>query len=150
MSKAPKRIRINRDDYYASLVGKTKDNRQFFITQPFVPGGSDFVACYLFDKSGDFLDAKIEDLGERSSGEPPGNALIENADVETIQKKLIDELGDVTFCDIKVCPFAHEFRGITFGLIAQAPEDDEDEWNVIAEPGDYMAFYPPWDGEYDT
>ena len=150
MSKPPKRIRINHDDYHASLVGKTQDSRQFFITQPFVPDGKDFVARYLFDKTGVFLDATIHDLGERKSGEPPGNALVENGVVEAMQQQFLSELGDVELCDIKVCPVSYEAHETTFGLIAQAPEEDDDEWNVIAEPGDYMAFYPPWDGDYDT
>ena len=150
MSKPPKRIRINHDDYYASLVGKTHDTRQFFITQPFVPGGKDFVARYLFDKDGTFIDAKIHDLGERASDVLPGNALLGNATVEAIQLQMLRELGDVKLCDIKVCPFTHESHGVEFGLIAQAPEEEDEEWNVIAEPGNYMAFYPPWDGDYDT
>jgi hypothetical protein len=150
MSKAPKRIRINHDDYYASLVGKTKDGRQFFITQPFVPGGNDFVARYLFDKDGAFLDAKIHDLGSRDSDVLPGNALMDDDRVETLQKEMLDELGEMKFGNIKVSPFEHDWNGVTFGLVAQAPEEDDDEWNVIAEPGDYMAFYPPWDGDYDT
>ena len=70
--------------------------------------------------------------------------------VASIQKQMLEELGDVKLCNINVCPFSHESRGVVFELIAQAPEDDEEEWNVIAEPGDYMAFYPPWDGDYDT
>jgi hypothetical protein len=41
-------------------------------------------------------------------------------------------------------------KGVNFGLVTQAPEDEDEEWNVIAEPGNYMAFYPPWDGDYDT
>ena len=150
MSKPPKQIRINHDDYYASLVGKTKDGRQFFITQPFVPGGRDFVARYLFDKGGNFLDAKIHDLGTRESDVLPGNALTDDDRVSMLQKELLEEIGDTKFCDIKVSPFEHEWNGVTFGLITQAPEEDDEEWNVIAEPGNYMAFYPPWDGDFDT
>jgi hypothetical protein len=150
MSKPPKRIRINHDDYHASLVGKAKDGRQFFITQPFVPGGHDFVALYLFDKDGAFLDANIHDLGKRDSDVLPGNALIDDENVETLQKRMLAELGVVRLGNIKVCPFRYESHGVIFGLIAQAPEEDDEEWNVIAEPGDYMAFYPPWDGDYDT
>jgi hypothetical protein len=41
-------------------------------------------------------------------------------------------------------------ESVTFGLVAQAPEEDDDEWNVIEEPGNYMAFYPHGDGDYDT
>jgi hypothetical protein len=31
------------------------------------------------------------------------------------------------------------------------PEDEDDEWAVEMQPGNYMAFYEPWDsGDYDT
>ena len=110
-----------------------------------------FIVRYLFDSDGRFLEATIHDLGQRSSGEPPGNALQENADAETLQQQLLAELGNVQFGNIKVRPFSHASNGTEFGLIAQPPEDDEDEWTVVAEPGNYMAFYSPWDdGEYDT
>ncbi len=150
MNKAPTRICIGHDDYHAKLVGRTRDGRQFFVTQPFVPYGHDFVARYLFDADGQFLNATIHDLGKRSTKEPPGNALYNNNDVESLQQKLLHELGEVEFCDINVVPFSHESHGTRFGLMAAPPEEDDDEWSVIAEPGNYMAFFPPWDGEYDT
>lgn len=150
MSKPPKYIRINHDEFYASLVGHTRDKKQFFITQPFVPCGHDFVARYLFDKAGQCIDVKLHDLGPRKTGEPPGNALFENSNAEAVQQKFLKELGDIEFGDIKVIPFSYESHGTTFGLIAQPPEEEDEDWTVIAEPGNYMAFYPPWDGEYDT
>jgi hypothetical protein len=151
MSDAPDVLTVGHDDWHAKLVGRTPDGRQFFITQPFEPGDKDFIVRYLFDSDGRFLEATIHDLGQRSSGEPPGNALQENADAETLQQQLLAELGNVQFGNIKVRPFSHASNGTEFGLIAQPPEDDEDEWTVVAEPGNYMAFYSPWDdGEYDT
>lgn len=150
MNRSPKKIRINHDDHHARLVGRTADKRQFFITQPFVPNGNDFVARYLFDKQGQCIDVKLHDLGPRTTGEPPGNALFENNDAATVQEKFLSELGNVDFRDIKIVPFSHKAFGTTFGLIPQPPEEVDEEWSVIAEPGDYMAFYPPWDGDYDT
>lgn len=150
MSESPDRICIGHDDYYAKFVGRTQDGKQFFITQPFVPYGHDFVVRYLFDQDGKFLNATIHDLGNRSTGEPPGNALLNHTNADALQKQLLDELGDVTFCDISVSPFSYESHETTFGLISQPPEEDDEDWTVIAEPGNYMAFFPPWDGEYDT
>jgi hypothetical protein len=42
--------------------------------------------------------------------------------------------------------------GTTFGLVPRAPdEDDEDgRWSVEMHPGNYMAFFEPWEGDYDT
>jgi hypothetical protein len=54
----------------------------------------------------------------------------------------------VTFRDIKVKPFAVEYYGEMMGLI---PSKCEDRWTVELLPGNFMAFWEPWDsGEYDT
>jgi hypothetical protein len=40
---------------------------------------------------------------------------------------------------------------VVFGLIVREPEESGDPWAVTVEPGDYMAFFAPWDsGVYDT
>lgn len=63
----------------------------------------------------------------------------------------LKELGEVTFTRIEVESFAIDRFGTTFGLIPREPEEDDDTWWVILEPGNYMAFTEPWDsGEYDT
>jgi hypothetical protein len=66
--KPPTLIAINHDDYHAQHVGRTTDGRQFFLTMPFEPkslnqDGSEFVALFLFDESGNLLDARIDDFG---------------------------------------------------------------------------------------
>ncbi|MCY3007019.1 MAG: hypothetical protein NTV29_13735 [Planctomycetota bacterium] len=86
-----------------------------------------FVAHYLFDKDGAFLDAKIHDLGSRESGVLPGNALMDDDRVATLQKELLEELVDTKFCNIKVSPFVQESNGVNFGLIIQAPEEEDEE-----------------------
>jgi hypothetical protein len=150
MNTPPQQIRINHDDFKARFVGHTQDKKQFFITQPFVPHGRDFVACYVFDEQGQCISVKIHDLGKRTDKILPGNALVESRDAEDIQRQFLLELGDVEFGDILVSPFSHDAHETTFGLVPRPPEEDDDDWLVTAEPGDYMAFYPPWDGEYDT
>jgi hypothetical protein len=60
------------------------------------------------------------------------------------------ELGDVSFESIEIKPFAIERHGVTFGLIPQEPEEPDEPWCVIVEPGNYMAFFSPWEGDYDT
>ncbi len=153
-NRAPKKIIINHDDYHAEFVGRTVDKRQFFLTNPFVPAldnspGREFLALYIFDADGNLLEAKIDDLGERENKVLPGNKLDPSFASSLIQTRLA-ELGKFSFRDIKVAPFRIERFGVEFGLISHAPEDAEDEWSVTVEPGDYMCFYPPWDGDYDT
>ena len=140
-------------------VGATADGRQFWITTPFQMAafddagvGRDFVALYLWDEEGAFISATVEQVAVRSEGSPlPGNSLGEDAYAAGIAR-MLERLGDVEYEDIEVAPFVFEFDGIEFGLIPTR-EDDEDgdvDWRVLAMPGDYMCFYPPWDGEYDT
>jgi len=39
----------------------------------------------------------------------------------------------------------------SFGLVPDELEDEDDELSISLMPGDYMAFYEPWDGgDYDT
>ncbi len=144
----PSRIAIDHDDYYAEHVGRTADGRQFFLTTPFEPGhhgeddGQEFVALYLFDPDGKFLEARIDAFGPRA-----------RMDRETRRAAYLGrlaELGKVTFTRIEIEPFALDRFGTTFGLVPRAPEGDDDTWWVTVEPGDYMAFSEPWDGVYDT
>lgn len=147
-AQAPKRIAIDHDDYHAEHVGKTADGRQFFLTTPFEatsnlhPGG-EYVALYLFDMRGNLLEAKIDDFGPRKS-------LDKDARRKLYEERL-EELGSVKFCRIEVAPFAVERFGTTFGLVIREPEDADDVWAVEVQPGNYMAFFEPWDsGVYDT
>ena len=147
MSK-PDLIAINHDDYSARYVGRTADGGQFFLTTPFVPamGGSagrEFVALYLFDSQGRFREARIDDLGTRAELEA-GRAR------RTFEQRLA-ELGEIEYGCIEVEPFQVERFGTTFGLLPSSPEDDEGVRHFTVEPGDYMAFFEPFDsGEYDT
>ncbi len=144
----PKLITITNDEYEAKFIGKTQDNRQFFLTTPFVPksdrtDGREFIALYLFDFQGNFLEAKIDDLGIREE-------MDDDYRISLFQSRL-DELGEISFQPIIIAPFRLEKFGTEFGFIVHKPEEMDEDWWVTVEPGDYMAFYSPWDsGDYDT
>jgi hypothetical protein len=147
----PSLIAINHDEYHAEHVGRTPDGRQFFLTTPFepaIPGkpgkpGCEFVALFLFDKDGRFLEAKIESFGPR--------ALQDDCRRREVYETWLRELGPVTFERIEVQPFEVERFGTRFGLIPRPPEEKEGRWWVELLPGNYMAFHEPWDsGDYDT
>ncbi|MGI8905213.1 MAG: hypothetical protein ACR2IE_01840 [Candidatus Sumerlaeaceae bacterium] len=148
MNGAPEYIEIEHDDYVAKYVGRTPDGRQFFLTEPFVPAtsaeqGREFLALYLFDQSGKLLNAEIRDLGTR------GN--VADSGCQETRDGLLTSLGTTEFARIRVKPFEVERFGVSFGLIPREPEDEDDEWAVEAQPGNYMAFFEPFDsGEYDT
>ncbi len=147
-SSKPEIIAIDHDDYHAEHIGRTKEGLQFFLTTPFVPaiGGKDgceYIALFKFDKDGILTEHCIDSLGPRGSYEQ---------DVRK-QKYLsrLSSLGEIEFCRIEVKPFSIKYNGVDFGLITREPEDEEDIWAVELLPGNYMAFFEPWDsGEYDT
>lgn len=144
----PEIVAINHDDYHAQHVGRTTDERQFFLTNPFVPAtggatGCEFIALYIFDADGCLLDARIDDLGPR--------ATLDHDAAERLYGQRLAELGEVRLERIQVHPFQVERFGTIFGLVLRAPEDDEDVWAVEVQPGNYMAFFEPFDsGDYDT
>ena len=145
---APRIIAIDHDDYHAEYVGRLTDGRQFFLTSPFDPAraghpGCEFVALYLFDSSGALLEAIIDSCG-------PREALDTDARVALRDQRLRD-LGAVSFERISVAPFVVERFGLSFGLVLRTPEEEDEEWAVEVQPGNYMAFFEPWDsGDYDT
>jgi hypothetical protein len=144
----PDRIAIEHDDYHAKHVGWTTDGRQFILTTPFQPArgnnpGGEFVALYVFDTDGKLLEAKIDELGPR--------ATMDREKARKLYDQRLKELGEVRFSRIEVAPFMVKRFGTEFGLVVREPEDEEDAWAVEMQPGNYMAFFEPWDsGEYDT
>ncbi|MER7281944.1 hypothetical protein ABT369_46680 [Dactylosporangium sp. NPDC000244] len=148
----PTRVAIDHDDYHAEFVGHTADGRQFFLTTPFRfasddDPGEEFVALFLFDAAGTFLEAHIDSLGPR--------ATLDRAHAQSVHDARLASLGPVTYGRIEVAPFSVDRFGTTFGLLlredTEFTEDGGDPWWVELEPGNYMAFASPWDsGEYDT
>lgn len=144
----PNRIAINHDEYAAKYVGRTTGGDQFFLTTPFVPQsrrgpGAEFVALYMFDAKGNFLDASIEAFGPRDDMDVTAR----NACVE----RFLSQLGEVRYERIEVSPFVVERFGVSFGLFSDDRDEGDDTLLYIMEPGNYMAFSEPWDsGEYDT
>ncbi len=144
----PERITIDHDDYHAQHIGRLGDGRQFFLTQPFRPArtddpGCEFVALFLFRSDGAFDTATIESFGPRS--EVDGDALV------PYTRELLASLPEPTFQRIEVRPFSVTKFGTEFGLITREPEEEGDAWAVELLPGNYMAFFEPWDsGVYDT
>jgi len=144
----PETITIDHDDYHAEFVGITSEGNQFFLTNPFEPASSDqegceYLALFVFDAAGSLIKSEIEVLGPRKS-------LNKSLAREKHAAKL-KSLGNVEYGKIVVKPFSVHQDGVDFGLIVRVPEEEEDVWAVELLPGNYMAFFEPWDsGEYDT
>ncbi len=139
----PKTIPILHDDYHARHIGKLGNGNQFFLTTPFSPAlkdeGCEFVATYIFDKSGVLIEHKIVSLGPRHK--------LDADHARRTYSQHLDELGEVEFTDIQIELFSIEVYDTQFGLIKRDPEE-----GLALEllPGNYMAFFEPWDGYYDT
>ncbi len=144
----PTLVAIDHDDYHAEHVGRTADGRQFFLTTPFEPAingsqGCEFVALYTFDQAGALLNAEIDSFGPRT-------AMDQGARMKLYEQRL-KSLGAVSLERIEVAPFSVERFGANFGLVLRHPEEEGDPWAVEVLPGNYIAFFEPWDsGEYDT
>lgn len=136
------------DESHAQHVGRTKSGQQFFLTTPFVPHGNgnagcEYVALYIFDGAGKLVESKIDSFGPRST-------MNHQKRKDTIDLRLY-ELGKITRERIIMQPFAVEHDGVKFGLVPKPPEHGEKSWAVEVMPGNYMAFFEPWDsGVYDT
>ena len=144
----PNLVAIEPDNHHAEHVGRTANGNQFFLTTPFDPAhggyeGCEFVALYVFDARGKLVDAVIDSLGPR--------ATMDNERRQQLYDERLGSLGDGIFCRIEVAPFSVERFGLKFGLVLRVPEDEDDIWAVEMQPGNYMAFFDPWDsGDYDT
>ena len=148
VSKPPSLIAIDHDDYHAEHIGRTSDGRQFFLTLPFEPAisgsaGCEFVALYIFDEKGLLIEAKIDSMGPR--------AAMDNEARQHLYMQRLKELGKISLERIEIAPYSVERFGTSFGLVLREPDEVDDPWAVEAQPGNYMAFFEPWDsGEYDT
>ncbi|WP_394541200.1 hypothetical protein PRJ39_12425 [Lysobacter enzymogenes] len=144
----PALIAIDHDDYHAEHVGRLADGRQFFLTTPFAgalqgQAGNEFVALYLFDAAGALLEARIDEFGPRERVDPQARKRAYDA--------RLAELGEVAFDRIEIAPFSLTRFGVEFGLIPNWPQDEGEQLSISLQPGDYMAFFEPWDsGDYDT
>lgn len=141
------KIAIEPDDYHAQHVGHTSDGRLFFLTTPFAPAtseesGCEYVALYIFSSEGILEKARIDSFGPR--------ATMDKSAREALLQKRLQEI-DGTTARIEIAPFSHLHEGKEFGLVYREAEDEDDLPAVEVQPGNYMAFFEPWEsGEYDT
>ncbi len=139
----PELVAIDHDDYHAQHIGVTQEGLQFFLTNPFEPGGCEYIALFKFDAQGNFVDSDIEALGVRGS--------FSEEKAKEIYESKLEKLGKVNYQRIEVKPFSVKFNDTDIGLILREPEEEDDIWAVELLPGNYMAFFEPWNsGEYDT
>lgn len=143
----PTRFTIRPDDYHVPYAGKAGDGRLFFLSEELFDYGKDesYVGLFLWNPDGTFDELKV-DVVPRPKGLPPGQAA--PAGAEELVEKRLEELGSYKLQPITVEPFVRTVGGVEFGW--QVTEYDG-TYNINIAPGDFIAYYAPWDGfEYDT
>ncbi|MBS0210764.1 MAG: hypothetical protein JSS27_17620 [Planctomycetes bacterium] len=150
----PEKIRIKYEpDYHTDQIGTFSDGQQFmaFVTATLpTPPPVDwpnhkrwYAVLHAFDADGEHETTKAWFAGTTADGEA---AVVEKAQARL--KELIAALGKVEHRDVEIRLFSVEIHGHTFGLV-DASEPDEEYESVHLLPND-LAFFAPWDGDYDT
>ncbi len=145
---APTRFRIVPDDYHVPYAGTAGDGRRFFLSEElFSPGtGAAYVGLFLWHADGTFDEIRVDRV-RRPDGLPPGQAA--PAGAEKLVARRLAELGDYVLEPIEVEPFTEKVHGVTFGW--RLGRYDDGSYYLNIEPGDFIAYYAPWDGlDYDT
>ncbi len=146
----PDKIPVERiEDYHTHYIGRYAGGNQFWGYETFVytkkpiPAGEsgeqykrEYAVLYLFDKDGNFTEAKHEFAGTT-------DALL--FDIESKIQEMVAKLGETEFCDIVVKPFQVKIDGFIFGLVP-----DETSQMIELQPSNAIAFSEPWEGEYWT
>lgn len=147
----PERFTIAPDDYHVPYAGTAEDGRKFFLSDELFDFGTTedpgkaYVGLYLWNADGSFAEVRVDPV-QRPEGLPPGQAA--SAGAEGLVKQRLAELGEYQLEPITVEPFLEIVDGVTFGW---AVNEYEGEYSITIEPGDFIAYYEPWDGlEYDT
>lgn len=145
VDQAPARFRIVPDDYHVPYAGTAEDGRKFFLSDELFDPGSAYVGLFLWKADGTFDEVRVDKVA-RPAWLPPGQAGTAGAD-ELVASRLA-ELGKYVLEPIEVEPFTKEVEGVTFGWVVSQFEGD---YSINIEPGNFIAYYEPWDGlGYDT
>jgi hypothetical protein len=144
-SGPPARITLVPDDYHVPYAGTAEDGRRFFLSEELFDEKSSYVGLFLWTSDGVFDEVRVDPTG-RPEGLPAQQAA--PAGAEELVAARLAELGDYVLEPIEVEPFLEKVDGVEFGW--RVDEFDGD-YSVNVEPGNFIAYYAPWDGlDYDT
>ena len=130
----PKLIKIKREeDYHTHYVGTYADGK-IFVGFPFFAERNQqrpLAVIHLMDVNGTHVESTLWEAEKMFQAEAE-------------LRNYVDALPNRKFEDVAVKQFSIKKNGLIFGLIAS----DETE-RVSYEPYG-LAFFPPWDGTYET
>jgi hypothetical protein len=148
---APERFTIVPDDYHVPYAGTAEDGRRFFLSDELFEfedqddETTSYVGLFLWNPDGTFSDLEVDPV-PRTADLPPAQA--GHADAESIVQRRLAELGAYALEPITVEPFTRTLDGVEFGWQV---EEYEGTYSIDIAPGDFIAYYAPWDGlDYDT
>ena len=142
---APSSFTIVPDDYDVPYAGTAEDGRKFFLSDELFHGDTAFVGLFLWHADGTFDEVRVSAVA-RPEDAPIGQAV--PAPQEMVDARLL-ELGNYKLEPITVEPFVTKVDGVRFGWHVGRYDDGTYYINIV--PGDFIAYYAPWDGlEYDT
>jgi formate hydrogenlyase regulatory protein HycA len=148
----PDTIPIRREaDHHTHYIGRYSGRRQYLGFVVAAPGsetspGSEtrwYAVLHLFDKSGVYLETRHRLAGISSQ---PQRDVIRKAHL--LLAELLEELPSRSYGNVKVRLFSTSIDGHPFGLIDTSEPDEHQERVELLPNG--LAFFPPWDGTYDT
>ena len=145
----PERFTIVPDDYHVPYAGTAQDGRKFFLSDELFDleseEGTGFVGLFLWKSDGTYAEIRVDAI-PRAEDIPPGQAASSGA--KDLVEKRLQELGDYTLEAITVEPFLETVDGVAFGW---AITEFDGQYSINIEPGNFIAYYEPWDGlGYDT
>src|SRR5260370_18656198 len=82
--------------------------------------GREFIALYLFDKRGKFLEARIDDLGPRAG--------LDEQRARAVLEQRLAGLGPIEYCRFEGHPFQIEGFYTIFFLIPRTPPTKDGGW----------------------
>ena len=121
--------------YRTAQLGR-HDGGQFFGCTAAIRAGDRnrvTVALHLFDQDGNHL--RTEFRPDIAPGDAP-----------TVLANLVGQLSRVRYGDIGIRLFEITGHGRKWGLL-DVSEGDHEQAELVPQG---LAFYPPWNGEYDT
>jgi hypothetical protein len=148
----PGKIRIRREEgYHTHNIGRCKDRTKFMAFIVGVPTRGKLRADYRklrwyavlhrFDLDGKHLDTKALFLGTKAFAYQLNRP-------EAKLDELIRALGPVTYGDVEIRLFSVRIEDTVFGLVdASVPEERYQRIDLVPNG---LAFFPPWDGTYET
>ena len=149
----PQTIKIRREKgFHTDQIGKYGDGHQFMafvvaaVARPPKKRKTElhwYAVLHTFDPRGRHLNTEAW-LAGKAGG-------VQREVVERAEGRLADmiaALGKVRYGSIKASLFRVQVDGHTFGLV-DASEPGEDYETIHLLPNE-LAFFPPWDGTYDT